>query len=210
MTHARIAVLASGRGSNLAVLLDASAREALGGRVALVVSDVADAPALARARAAGVAAVHIVAGPGRSRLDGAFALEYVRALREQAVDLVVLAGFMRIVGDAFLDAFPDRIVNIHPSLLPAFPGLHAPRQALQHGVRVAGCTAHLVDRTVDGGPIILQEAVPVLDDDTEDTLAARILVAEHHILPRAVYLVATGAVRRDGRRVTRLAEGRLT
>jgi phosphoribosylglycinamide formyltransferase-1 len=210
VTPARIAVLASGRGSNLAALLDASARGTLGGTVVFVASDVEGAPALECACRAGVEALHIAAGPGRTRLDDAFAAAYVRALTERRVDLVVLAGFMRVVGAALLATFPDRIVNIHPSLLPSFPGLHAQRQALAYGVKVAGCTAHLADATVDGGPVLVQEAVAVLDDDTDETLSARILEAEHRVLVQAVYLLATGAVRRDGRRIVRLAEGRPT
>ncbi len=197
----RCGVLLSGRGSNLQALLEAERAGTLGATVALVLSDVEDAPALARARESGVEAQYLPAGPGRSRLDGEPARAYVAALRAAAVDLVVLAGFLRIVSPEFLAAFPDRVLNIHPSLLPAFPGLHAPRQAWEHGVRVAGCTAHLVDAGVDTGPILLQEAVPVLPGDSVESLTARILAAEHRVLPAAVRAIARGALVREGRRI---------
>jgi phosphoribosylglycinamide formyltransferase-1 len=197
----------SGRGSNLRALLDAGDAGSLGGRVVVALSDVEDAPGLAIARARGVPAMYLAAGPGRARLGGSSAEAYRDTLKRFAVDVVVLAGFMRIVGCEILDAFPDRVVNIHPSLLPAFPGLHAQRQALEYGVKVAGCTAHLVDRSVDGGPILVQECVPVLAGDSEETLAERILLAEHRVLPRAVRLVAEGRVRREGRRILDAARG---
>lgn len=199
--RARCGVLLSGRGSNLGALLAAQAAGTLSADVVLVLADQPDAPGLDRARAAGVEARHLPAGPGRARLAGEWAASYVAALREVQVDLVVLAGFLRIVAPEFLAAFPDRVVNIHPSLLPAFPGLHAQQQAWEYGVRVAGCTAHLVDAGVDTGPVLLQEAVPVLDGDDADTLSARILAAEHRVLPAAVRAVAEGRVHRDGRRV---------
>ncbi len=144
--------------------------------------------------------------PGRpgARLTPDAETAYVAALREAGVEWVALAGFMRILGDVFLGAFAERVVNVHPSLLPAFPGLHAQRQALEHGVKVAGCTVHFVDRGVDTGPIILQAAVPVRDDDTEETLAARILAEEHRIYPEALGLLIAGTLRRDGRRVLRI------
>jgi phosphoribosylglycinamide formyltransferase-1 len=196
----RVGVLISGRGTNLQALLDASAAGRLGGEVVVVVSNRAAAPGLERARRAGVATV-VCPHVDKSRAD--HELEVVARLREHQVDLVCLAGYMRVLSEAFLGAFPGRILNIHPSLLPAFPGTHPQRQALLHGVKVSGATVHFVDQSLDGGPIVLQEAVPVEDDDSEETLATRILEAEHRIYPRAVRLVLEGAVQLDGRRVRR-------
>ena len=203
---ARCAVLLSGRGSNLHALVEADQAGTLGAEVVLVLSDVEAAPGLEWARARGIPARWLPAGPGPARLGGEAAAAYVAALRQAAVDIVVLAGFLRIVAPEFLEAFPDRVVNIHPSLLPAFPGLHAQTQAWRYGVRVAGCTAHLVDAGIDTGPILLQEAVPVLPDDSAETLAARILAAEHRVLPAAVRAVALGRIVREGRRVRWLPE----
>ncbi len=193
----RIGVLASGRGTNLQAILDACADGRLPARVALVLSDRRDAPALDRARRAGVPATWISPAdfPTREAHDAAL----VTALRAAEVDLVVLAGYMRLVTPGFLRAFPNRVINVHPALLPAFPGLHAQRQALEHGVKVTGCTVHFVDEGVDTGPILLQEAVPVEEGDDEARLAARIRVVEHRLLVEALRLLA-------GRRVT--VEGR--
>jgi phosphoribosylglycinamide formyltransferase-1 len=187
----RLGVLISGRGSNLGAVLDATARGDLAAEVAVVVSNKVDAPGLDRARAAGVPAYVVRHGdhPTREAFDGAL----VGLLRERAVDCVVLAGFMRVVTPVLLDAFPDGVVNVHPSLLPAFPGVDAQAQALAHGVRVTGCTVHLVDAGTDTGPILLQAAVPVLEGDTRDALADRILAREHQLLVRALGLLAAGA-----------------
>jgi phosphoribosylglycinamide formyltransferase-1 len=194
----RVGVLCSGRGSNLQSLLDAAKANALGGaQIAVVVCNVAGAGAIERAKAAGVA-VEVVEHKGLDRV--AFERALVETLRAHKVELVCLAGFMRIVGRGFLDAFPDRVLNIHPSLLPSFPGLHAQRQAIEAGARFSGCTIHFVDAGTDSGPILLQAVVPVLPEDTEDSLAARILVAEHRIYPEAVKLIATGKARVVGRR----------
>ena len=194
-----VGVLASGRGSNLQAILDAIAAGRLSAAVRVVVSDVADAYALERARAAGVPArfVDFKAAGGREAFEG----RIVEVLREHAVELVALAGYMRVCGPVLLGAFPGRIINIHPSLLPAFPGLHVQAAALRHGVRFSGCTVHFVDAGVDTGPIIIQAVVPVLDTDTEDTLAARILRQEHRIYPHAIGLFAAGLLRLEGRRV---------
>src|SRR5579864_7267451 len=180
----RLAVLVSGRGSNLQSMIDAIGRGALDATISVVISNRVDAPALLRAREAGIEAIWLNPRdyPDRDAYDQAI----VALLKARNVGLVCLAGFMRLVGASLLDAFPDRILNIHPSLLPAFPGLNAQRQALEHGVRVSGATVHLVTADLDGGPIVLQSAVPVLDDDTEETLAARILVQEHRIYPEAI------------------------
>jgi phosphoribosylglycinamide formyltransferase-1 len=198
LKNKRIGVLVSGRGSNLQALLDAARAGALGGRVAVVVSNVEAAPALERARAAGVEASF---RDHRGRPRDAFDQELVSVLQAHEVDLVCLAGFMRRLSPVLLRAFPSRVLNIHPSLLPAFPGLHAQRQALEHGVKVSGATVHLVDEALDHGPIVSQEAVPVLESDSVESLAARILEAEHRIYPRAVRLLLEGRYRLVGRRV---------
>lgn len=194
-----IGVLVSGRGSNLQALLDACAAPDFPARVAVVISDREHAPALERARAAGVEAVWINPKDFASRES--FDAALVRELEKRQVGLVCNAGFMRILSHVYVQAFAGRALNIHPSLLPAFPGLHAQRQALEHGAKVAGCTVHFVDEAVDAGPIVLQAAVPVEADDTEETLSARILKEEHRIYPAAVRLFAEGRLTLVGRRV---------
>ena len=196
--RSRLAVLVSGRGSNLQSIIDAIGAGALDATIAVVVSNRADAAGLLRAREARIEAVYLNPRdyPDREAYDRAIA----ELLRARAVDLVCLAGFMRLVGAALLDAFPNRILNVHPSLLPAFPGLDAQRQALEHGVGVSGATVHLVTAELDSGPIVLQSPVPVLDGDTVDSLSARILVEEHRIYPEAIRVVLTGAWRVEGRR----------
>lgn len=184
-----LGVLVSGRGSNLQALLDARRDGRIESRVAVVISDRESAPALERARAAGVPAVTVDPGRAASRLTPAAARRMVAVLGEHAVDWVVLAGFMRVVGPTFFRAYPDRILNIHPSLLPAFRGLNAQRQALEAGVKVAGCTLHVVTPELDAGPILMQASVPVNADDTEETLSARILVEEHRILVETVHML---------------------
>ena len=200
MARIRVGVLASGRGSDFQSLVDARDRGELDVDVAVLVCNVPGAPVLERAKRAGVPSVVVDHRPfGKDR--DAFEREVVLVLREKRVDLVVLAGFMRLVSSYFVGEFPNRIINIHPALLPSFPGTHGQRDALAHGVKVSGCTIHFVDTSVDGGPIILQKAVPVLDDDTEETLAARILEQEHVFLPLAVRLFAEGRLQVEGRRV---------
>jgi phosphoribosylglycinamide formyltransferase-1 len=191
-------VLISGRGSNLQSIVDAIAQGRLNATLAVVISNRADVPGLQRARDAGIDTRVLLARdlPDRGAYDAAL----VALLREAHVDLVCLAGFMRLVGAPMLAAFRDRILNIHPSLLPAFPGLDAQRQALTHGVRVSGATVHLVTSELDGGPIIVQSAVPVLADDTVETLSARILKEEHRIYPEAIQLVLDGGWSIEGRR----------
>ncbi len=187
-----LGVLVSGSGTNLQAILDAIGERRLDARVAVVVSNVPGVEALERARAAGVEAVVLdhKAFPDRASFDAAM----VATLRERGVEFVVLAGFMRLVTPVLLDAFPMRIVNVHPALLPAFPGVHGQGQALAYGVRVSGCTVHFVDHGTDTGPIIAQAAVPVHEDDDEATLTARILVQEHQLLPRALQWIAEGRV----------------
>jgi phosphoribosylglycinamide formyltransferase-1 len=197
----RIAVLISGRGSNLQALIEAVATGRLSATIALVISNRTEAPGLERARAAGIETLTISHRDYPTR--DAFDAVLVRELRARHVSLVCLAGFMRLLGRTFLDAFPTAILNVHPSLLPSFPGVDAQRQAWEHGTKVAGATVHFVTGELDGGPIIRQSAVPVHDDDTPETLAARILDEEHRIYPEAVGLVLDGGWTIDGRRFTR-------
>jgi phosphoribosylglycinamide formyltransferase-1 len=197
----RIAVLISGRGSNLQALIDAIAGGRLRAEIGVVISNRADAPGLARAHAAGIETVTISHREYQSR--DAFEAELVRELRARQVALVCLAGFMRLLGRTFLDAFPNAILNVHPSLLPSFPGVDAQGQALEHGTKVAGATVHFVTGELDGGPIIRQDAVGVEDDDTAETLAARILTVEHRIYPEAVGIVLDGGWTIEGRRFRR-------
>ncbi len=189
-----IAVFASGRGSNLQSILDATDDPAFPATVELVISDQADARALERARLSGVNAIHIAPGEKRARLSEEADTRLLHILAEKKVRLVALAGFMRILSGRFLREFFGQVINIHPSLLPSFPGLDAQDQAVRHGVRWSGCTVHFVDEGVDTGPIILQAAVPVKSDDTAVTLAARILPEEHRIYPEAIRLISTGEV----------------
>jgi phosphoribosylglycinamide formyltransferase 1 len=195
----RLAVLISGRGSNLQAILDAIARGHLDATVKVVISNRAGAHGLVRAREAGIDAVHL------DPADYADRDSYERTIagecRGRDVGLVCLAGYMRLVGPVLLEAYPNRIVNIHPSLLPSFPGPHAQRQALEHGVRVSGATVHLVDGALDAGPIVLQAAVPVLDRDTVDSLSDRILIEEHRIYPEALRILLDGRWHVSGRRV---------
>lgn len=193
----RVGVLISGRGSNLQALIAAAAAGRLGGEIALVLSNVAGAGGLDRARAAGIPA-EVSEHRGRSR--EAHEQAVLAALTARGIDLVCLAGYMRVLSPGFVRAFAGRILNVHPSLLPAFPGTDAARQAFEHGVRVAGATVHLVDETLDGGPIVMQEALHVHPRDTPETLAARILRLEHRIYPVAVRHVLEGRVRVMGRR----------
>ena len=199
-----VGVLASGRGSNLQALLDACARPAFPARVVVVISDRERSLALERARTAGVEALWM--NPKDFTDRETFDLALVRELQARQVGLVCQAGYMRILSPVYIRAFAGRSLNIHPSLLPAFPGLHAQRQALEHGVKVAGATVHFADEGVDSGPIVLQAAVPVAPDDTEETLSARILAEEHRIYPEAIRLFAEGRLRIVGRKVIVNAE----
>jgi phosphoribosylglycinamide formyltransferase 1 len=190
---ARIAVFASGSGTNLQALLD---DRVIRPWIALVVSDRAEAYALERARTAGVDTLVL-----DRRTPGAFDAAMVEPLRERAIDTVVLAGFMRVVGPAFVSAFDGRILNVHPALLPSFPGAHAVADALAHGVKVTGVTVHLVDEEVDHGPIVFQEAIAMHDDDVWDTLEPRVHEVEHRLLPAAVRALVEGRLKVEGRRV---------
>lgn len=196
-----LGVLISGRGSNLQSIIEAIARGELEAGIAVVISNRLDAPGLQRAREAGIESVYL--DPKLSADRPSYDRAIVELLKQHGVDLVCLAGFMRLVGQPLLDAFPDCILNIHPSLLPSFPGLDAQRQALDHGVRITGATVHLVTAELDGGPILLQAAVPVLDGDTVSSLSARILAQEHRLYPEAIRQVLEGGWRVEGRRFRR-------
>jgi len=197
----RLGILGSGKGSNFVALAEACAAGKIQAQVALVLSDVEGAGILAHARERKIPARFIPPGKFRTKLDEEAERAFVGALQEAKVDLVVLAGFMRVLKGDFLHAFEGRIVNIHPSLLPSFPGLEAWKQALDHGVKVTGCTVHFVDAGVDAGPIIGQQTVPVLDNDTPDSLIQRIHGAEHELYPRCVAAIARGEISVVGRKV---------
>lgn len=194
-----IAVLVSGRGSNLQAIIDSIENDYLKARITVVISDVRNAYALERARKHGIEAVFI--NPQNFVSKELYEEKVLEVLKKHGAELVLLAGYMRILGKTLLEAFKDRMLNIHPALLPAFPGLHAQKQAFDHGVKVAGCTVHFVDETLDGGPIILQRCVEVKEDDTSETLADRILEQEHKIYPEAVKLFVENRLHIDGRKV---------
>jgi phosphoribosylglycinamide formyltransferase 1 len=200
-TNRRLGVLISGRGSNLQALIDAVRERRLDAEIALVISNRDDAAGLVRAREAGIEAIVVShrGWPSRDEYDRALA----RELRARHIGLVCLAGFMRLVGAPLIDAFPNAILNIHPSLLPAFPGVEAQRQAIEHGVKISGVTVHLVTAELDGGPIVLQRSVPIVEGDTPATLEARILAEEHRAYPDAVQIVLDGNWSVEGRRFVR-------
>jgi phosphoribosylglycinamide formyltransferase-1 len=197
----RLGALGSGKGTNFAAIADACASGKIPAEVAIVLSDVEGSGILAHARERKIPAQFIPPGKFRTKLDEEAELEFVKVLREAKVDLIVLAGFMRVLKGDFLRAFEGRIVNVHPSLLPSFPGLEAWKQALDHGVKVTGCTVHFVDAGVDAGPIIGQQTVPVLDGDTAESLHARIHAAEHELYPKCVAAIARGEISVAGRKV---------
>lgn len=195
----RVGVLVSGRGSNLQAIIDASEAGKLDATVVVVISDVADAYALQRARKHGIPPV-FVDPKGHASRD-AFDESLISVLTKHEVELVCLAGYMRVLSPRLINDFRHRIMNIHPALLPSFPGLHVQRKALHHGVKFSGCTVHFADEGVDTGPIIIQAVVPTFDDDSDETLSARILRYEHQIYPRAIQLFAEGRLHVEGRRV---------
>lgn len=196
----KLGVLVSGRGTNLQSIIDQIESGSIPAEVALLISNKKNAPALERGRKAGIKSVYVNPKdyPDRSTYDA----HLVKLLMEHEVDLICLAGYMRILTSGFIRAFKEKIINIHPSLLPSFPGLNVQQQAIDHGVKFSGCTVHFVEEEVDTGPIILQAVVPVQDDDTAETLAARILQEEHKIYPEAVRLIAENRIRIAGRRVS--------
>jgi phosphoribosylglycinamide formyltransferase-1 len=194
----RLGVLLSGRGSNFEAIADRIASKKLDAEIAVVISNIESAPGLERARARGLNAVYL---PSKNRSREEFDRDAVAVLRKNNVSLVVLAGFMRILSSTFLDAFRYGILNIHPALLPSFPGTDVQKKALEYGVKFSGCTVHFVDDALDGGPIILQASVPVADDDTVETLSSKILKEEHRIYSEAIDLVLSGRCEIQGRRV---------
>ena len=195
----KLGVLISGSGSNLQSIIDHIEKGSLNAIINIVISNNSDAYGITRAKKHGLPNLILKHDDFKTRED--FDLELIRALKNSNVELVVLAGFMRILAPAFLRAFPQGIINIHPALLPAFPGTHVQKKALDYGVKFSGCTVHFVDEGVDTGPIIIQSVIPVLDDDTEETLAARILKEEHRIYPQAIQFYADGKIEIDGRKV---------
>jgi phosphoribosylglycinamide formyltransferase-1 len=195
----RLGILISGRGSNFEAIANSIARYKLDAEIAIVISNRANAPGLEIARERGIP-LRVIASAGMER--EAYDRMLIEELKTHEVELVCLAGFMRLLSTNIIRAFPDRVLNIHPSLLPAFTGLDAPRQALEYGVRITGCTVHFVDEFLDSGPIIIQAAVPVLENDTVDSLSARILAQEHLIYPKAIGYIVDGRVTVEGRRVT--------
>ena len=194
----RLGILLSGRGSNFEAIADRIVSGKLDATIAVVISNVESAPGLMRARAHGFHTIYI---PSRNRSREDFDREAVKVLREHDVSLVVLAGFMRVLSSVFLEAFPYAILNIHPALLPSFPGTNVQQKALEYGVKVSGCTVHFVDEAMDGGPIVLQTTVPVFDSDTVESLSARILEQEHRTYSEAIELVLSGQCEIQGRRV---------
>ncbi len=190
----KIAALGSGKGSNLQAIIDAIEGGTLNARVVCVISDVEDAFILERARKHGIPAIYISAAPFKTKLDGKAETEYIETIRKHGAEVIALAGFMRILKRGLLEAFRGRILNIHPSILPAFPGLESWKQALEYGVKITGCTVHIVDEGTDTGPIIVQRSAPVLDGDTAESLHARIQVEEHIAYPEALRLFAEGKV----------------
>lgn len=194
-----IGVLASGRGSNFQALIDAAESGSLNVSIKLLIVDKPDAYAIERAKKHSIE--HLFIDPAQYANKSEFYSEVTKQLQARGVELVVLAGFMRIVKKPLIDAYPNRIMNIHPALLPSFPGLHGQKDAVDYGVRISGCTVHFVDEGIDTGPVIIQAAVPVSPDDTEDVLSARILALEHKIYPEAVRLFAEGRLKVVGRKV---------
>ena len=197
MKGVALGVLASGRGSNFQAIIDAIEGGRLDAGVKILVVDNEDAFAIERARKHDIP--HLFLHPRQFPSRDAFFAKIARELKERGVDLVILAGFMRVVGKPLIDAFPNRIMNIHPALLPSFPGLHGQRQAVDYGVKISGCTVHFVDEGMDTGPVIIQAAVPVSSDDTEEALSERILRLEHRIFPEAIRLFSEGRLRVEGR-----------
>jgi len=197
----RLGILLSGRGSNFVAIADAVAAHRVDAEIAIVISNRPEAPGIAIARNRGL---NVVVLPSRGIDRETYDAQLSAALDAARLDLICLAGYMRLLSPAFISRYPQRILNIHPSLLPAFPGLHAHRDALAHGAKISGCTVHFVDEGLDSGPIIQQAAVPVLDNDTEATLAARILKEEHRIYSEAIALVLSGKYRIEGRRILAL------
>ena len=201
MKKVKLGVLVSGRGSNLQAIIDNIEKGKLSAEIAVVISDQADAYALERARKYNIPGIHVNAKGFKGNKRDEYDVLLIRELQKHDVELVCLAGFMRIITPLFIKTYPNRVLNIHPALLPSFPGLHVQKAALEHGVKFSGCTVHFVDEGMDTGPIIIQAVVPVLDNDTENSLSERILQQEHKIYSRAIQLYAEGRLRLEGKRV---------
>ena len=201
MAKLKLGVLGSGAGSNMQSIVDAIERGELDAEIKIVLADVEDAKILDRGRKHGIRSEYLDCAPWKTKLEGVAEDKCIEILKASGVDTVILAGFMRIVKPKLLAAFPNRVINIHPALLPAFPGVHSWQQALDYGCKVAGVTVHFVDAGTDSGPIIVQKAVPVMEDDTPESLHARIQVQEHLAFPEALRILAKGAYRIEGRRV---------
>ena len=201
MSKLHLGVLGSGAGSNMQSIVDAIAAGTLDADIKVVLADVADAKILDRAKKHGIPCQFLDCAPWKTKLADAAEENCIRILKEAGVDTVVLAGFMRIVKPKLLEAFPNRVINIHPAILPAFPGIHSWTQALDYGCKVAGVTVHFVDAGTDSGPILIQKTVPILQDDMPETLHARIQVQEHLAYPEALNIIASGKYRIEGRRV---------
>lgn len=199
MSNIKVAVLASGRGSNFQAIIDSVASGFINAEISLLVTDNPESYSIERSKKHGIE--YLVMRPKQYASRDDYFAAVAAELKGRAVDLVILAGFMRIVGKPLIDAFPFRIMNIHPALLPSFPGLHGQKQALDYGVKVSGCTVHFVDEGMDTGPVIIQAVVPIMDDDTEDSLSERILKYEHKIFPEAIRLFAEGRIKVEGRKV---------
>jgi phosphoribosylglycinamide formyltransferase-1 len=204
----KVAVLASGRGSNLQAIIDAIENKRLNAVISLVISDKEDAYALKRAKKHKIP--HLFLDPNKYSSKSEYEIILVQKLKQQAVELVVLAGWMRLLGNEFIKNYPDAIINIHPSLLPAFPGSNAQKQAFDYGVKYTGCTVHFVDNGMDTGPIIAQQVVPVSPDDTLDSLTHKILMEEHLILPNVIQLFSEGRIEKRGRKVRIKMQGGAT
>ena len=197
----KIGILGSGKGSNFEAILQATREGRLKAQIVVVISDCHDAPILEKAKKNGIPIFHLASGKYRTFLESSIEEEYVRCLKEHGADWIVLAGFMRVLKGVFFKAYRGRILNIHPSLLPSFRGLEAWGQAIEYGVKVAGCTVHFVNEDIDTGPIILQEAVPVYDEDSKESLHRRIQEVEHRLYPKALQLIVENRVEVRGRRV---------
>lgn len=198
----KLGVLGSGSGSNFAAIAEAiNSKKITGAEISIIISDVENAKILDRASALGIPNIYIPADDFKTKLDGKQEENYINALQKADVDYIILAGFMRMIKNGILNAFPQKIINIHPALLPAFPGLHSWKQALDYGAKFAGCTVHFVDAGMDSGPIIAQAAVEIKDNDTAETLHARIQEQEHIIFPEVIQLLADGKIRVEGRKV---------
>jgi phosphoribosylglycinamide formyltransferase 1 len=200
MDTLKLGILASGRGSNFQAIIDSIESGYVRAQVSILITDNPKAFSIERAKKHGIE--YLVMRPKNYRSSDEYYGEIASEMKKKGVELVILAGFMRIVGKALLDVYPDRVMNIHPALLPAFPGLHGQKQAFDYGVKISGCTVHFVDEGMDTGPIIIQGAVPVYGDDSEEELSARILGLEHRIYPEAIKLFSEGRIEKDGRKVT--------